>query len=266
MTVAQMQKGFARSISSLILPILVLIVSLGGVVLLQLPRANQETSNLTKEEALKEEQQKQLRLNVLRQLPTFGYDNLLANWIFLDFIQYYGDGASRNLTGNSLTSNYFETVINKDPRFVGAYLILAPATSLFGGDPTQSVALMNEGLQYVTPQTDLAYQIWIYKALDETLFLGDYETAQHSYETAANWALYHDTDLARIAAQRSRETAAFLATNPDGRLVQASAWMTVYTNARDDQTRELALQKMEQLGAEVIITPNRITVRMPEEE
>lgn len=251
---------------SLILPILVLIASLGGVVLLQLPRANEDKSSLTKAEALKEEQQKQLRLNVLRQLPSFGYDNLLANWIFLDFIQYYGDGPSRNLTGNSLSGNYFETVINKDPRFVEAYLLLAPATSLFAGEPIKSVELMQQGLQYVTPQIDLAYQIWIYKALDEILFLGDYETAKRSYETAANWALYHDTDIAKVAAQRSRETAAFLATNPDGRLVQASAWMGVYTNARDDQTRELALKEMKKLGAEVIITPNKITVRVPETE
>ncbi|TVQ48553.1 MAG: hypothetical protein EA365_01360 [Gloeocapsa sp. DLM2.Bin57] len=261
-----MQKGFAKSIPSLILPVLVLIASLGGVVLLQLPRANEDKSSLTQEEALKEEQQKRLRLNILEQLPTFGYNNLLANWIFLDFIQYYGDGPARNLTGNTLSGDYFASVINKDPRFVGAYFILAPATSLFGGDPLRSIALMDEGLEYLTPQTDLAYQIWIYKAIDETLFLGDYETAQRSYEIGANWALYHDTDQARNAARRAQETAAFLATNPDGRLVQASAWMGVYTNARDDQTRELALKKMEQLGAEVIITPSRITVRMPEEE
>ncbi len=254
------------SFYSLILPILVLIASLGTVVLLQLPRANQDKSSLTKAEALKEEQQKRLRLNILKQLPTFGYANLLADWIFLDFIQYYGDGPSRNLTGNSLSSNYFETVIKKDPRFVGAYFLLAPATSLFAGDPFKSVELMDQGLQYVTAQTDLAYQIWLYKALDETLFLGDYEKARHSYETAAKWALYHDTDMARVAAERSQETAAFLATNPDGRLVQASAWMTVYTYAGDDQTRELALKKMKELGAEVTITPDQISVKMPEEE
>ncbi|ELR98802.1 hypothetical protein [Gloeocapsa sp. PCC 73106] len=243
---------------------LVFLISLGGVVILQLPRANENKSSLTQEQAIQEEQQKKLRLDLFKQLPHFGYQNLLANWVFLDFVQYYGDGAARELTGNTLSKDYFRAVVNKDPRFVDSYFILAPATSIFGGDPIESIALMDQGLQYIAPEADLAYQVWIYKAIDETLFLGDNQKARQSYLTAAEWSGYHNTDAARIAEQRATETAKFLATNPDNKLVQASAWVFVYSNARDDQTRELALEKIKQTGAEVIITPSRISVKMPE--
>jgi len=253
-----------QSIYNLTQPFLVLLLCLGGVVLLQLPRVNQKTSSLTKQEALQEEQQKKLRLNLLRQLPSFGYENLLADWILLDFIQYYGDGPSRDLTGNILSGDYFEAVVDKDPRFVKAYLLLSPATSLFGGEPQRSVALMNQGLTSVNPYTDLAYQLWMYKAIDETLFLGDYQAAQNSYKMAIKWAQYHDTKTAKIAADSARQTAQFLASNPDGRLVQASAWMMIFSNARDDQTRKLALQEMKKLGAKVVVTPTQISVSMPD--
>ena len=253
-----------RPMFNLALPLLGLLISLGGVVLLQLPRTNEDTLLLTKEQAQKEEQQKQLRLNLLKKLPSFGYQNLLADWILLDFIQYYGDRPSRDLTGNSLSGDYFETLVNKDPRFVGAYFLLSPATSLFGGEPIRSVALMNQGLKYMNPNLDSAYQVWLYKAIDETLFLGDYQTAKNSYITGADWARYHDTEAARIAENRARDTAAFLATNPDGKLVQASAWVMVYSNAKDDQTRELAVKEIKKLGAQVVITPTSIGVRMPE--
>lgn len=245
--------------------LLVLLVSLTGVVVLQLPRANQDNTDLTKEQALQAEQQRKLRLDLLKQIPNFGYQNLLADWIFLDFVQYYGDGAARALTGNALSGDYFEAVVSKDPRFIESYFILAPATSLFTGNPLKSVELMEQGLEFLTPETDLAYQIWMYKAIDETLFLGDNQKARQSYLTAADWAQYHDTEAARLTQQRAEETARFLATNPDSRLVQASAWVMVYSNARDDQTRKLALEKIKETGAEVIITPNRISVRMPQE-
>ena len=97
-----------RPIFDLALPLLGLLISLGGVVLLQLPRTNEDKILLTKEHAQKEEQQKQLRLNLAQKLPSFGYQNLVGNWIFLDFIQYYGDATSRDLTGNSLSGDYFE--------------------------------------------------------------------------------------------------------------------------------------------------------------
>lgn len=244
--------------------LLVLLICLGGIITLQLPRANEKRSDLTQEQALREEEEQKLRLDLINKSPNFGFDNLLANWVFLDFVQYYGDRVARDYTGNSLTGDYFETIINQDPRFVEAYFFLGPATSLFGGEPKRSVAITSRGLSKVSPTQPLAYQIWTYKGIDEMLFLGDNEAAKSSYDTAAKWANYHDDEAARIAAQRARETRDFLASNPDSRLVKASAWVMVYRNARDDQTRKLALEEIQKTGATLRVEGNTITVTMPE--
>jgi len=32
----------------------------------------------------------EVRLQFLKKIPTFGYDNLIATWIYLYFLQYFG--------------------------------------------------------------------------------------------------------------------------------------------------------------------------------
>ena len=65
-----------------------------GISLSQFPRL-QELINSEQSmsvEALEKEQQKEaLRLSLLQQIPTFGYDNLISNWVYIDFLQYFGD-------------------------------------------------------------------------------------------------------------------------------------------------------------------------------
>lgn len=240
--------------------LIVLLLCLSGVVILQLPRANEDQSEITEEEAIKEEQQKKLRIGALQQMPDFGYSNLLANWIFLDFVQYYGDRVARNLTGNTLSADYFQAVVRKDPRFVDSYFFLAPATSLFAGKPDLSVELMEEGLEKISPTQPLAYQIWSYKGIDEMLFLGDHQAAIESYNKALEWTKYHNTEQAEVAAMRAQQAKEFLETNPDSRLVRASAWLMIYSNARDDQTRELARSEVEKDGLEIVVSGNFLTV------
>ena len=154
------------------------LLCLGGVVLLQLPKINQSQQQLTEEEYLQEEQQKKISLDILKYMPNAGLSNLIADWVFLDFIQYYGDAPARKVTGNSLSANYFETIVAKDPLFVTAYFYLAPATTLFAGRPDTTVELLKEILEYVTPQQTQAYQLWSYKGIDQMLFLGDIQGAK----------------------------------------------------------------------------------------
>lgn len=42
--------------------------------------------------------------------------------------------------------------------------------------------------------------------------------------------------------------------------------MSIYTNAREDSVRELALQNIERLGGELRIEGNRATLTFPEEK
>ena len=73
--------------------LLIFLFSLIGIAYLQLPMANQKKENLTKVEALRQQEKEGVKINLLKNLPDFGFNNLVADWIYLQFIQYFGDRA-----------------------------------------------------------------------------------------------------------------------------------------------------------------------------
>ena len=208
------------------------------------------------------------QLDVFKLLPAFGFDNLLANWIFLGFLQYFGDDEARALTayGNSL--NYFDVIIDRDPRFLEAYYFLSATGSIYTGMPEKTVALMNQGLKYLSPKVPpKSYYIWRLKAIDELLFLGDTKAARQSFETAAEWASAYNDEESQTLAAVSRRTANFIAQNPESKNAQVSAWSMVLNTAVDDRARRIAINRIRELGGDVSITPEGgVQIILPEED
>ncbi|MGB7444685.1 MAG: hypothetical protein WA919_26760, partial [Coleofasciculaceae cyanobacterium] len=163
-----------------------------AVVLLQLPQLQtlrNKTETPTASALQKELKLEKLRLNLLEKIPAFGFDNLLSDWVFLNFLQYFGDNQARSQTGYALSPDYFQIIIDRDPRFLEAYLPLSTSISMYAAQPEKSVALMEKGLKSMSPQTpDKSYYVWRYKGIDELLFLGDGQAAQQSFAKAAEWA------------------------------------------------------------------------------
>lgn len=95
-------------------------IALTGIIWMQRTRLDQSTPTLA--DLKQAEQQEAMRLQLLKQMPTFGFDNLIASWTFLNFLQYYGDTPVRQQTGYSLSPNYFDLITQRDPRFVDIYL------------------------------------------------------------------------------------------------------------------------------------------------
>ena len=118
----------------------------------------------------REEDAIKFSLDVQRKLPSFGLQNLIADWTFLKYIQYHGDAEAREATGYPLISNFFESIVDSDPRFVEAVLTLSTANSLFAGRPDQTVNYMDKVLETITPETSpLAYYVWIYKGVNNVV-------------------------------------------------------------------------------------------------
>ncbi|NET58506.1 MAG: hypothetical protein F6K47_20835 [Symploca sp. SIO2E6] len=238
---------------------------------LQMPQLNQlkNTANNSSLEVFQQEMEsEELRLNLLEKTPVFGFDNLLANWVFLDFLEYFGDDSARQVTGYQLSPEYFEVILNRDPRFLEAYLFLSTSGSLYAGLPEKSVALMDKGLKYLSPQVPTkSYYIWRYKGVDELLFLGDAQAARQSFTTAAAWASSYSDAESQQVASLSSQTAEFLAKNPDSKQAQVSAWTMVLNNARDDRTRAIAIHRIEALGGKVVVTPEGVVqIRPPQSD
>ncbi|BAY19640.1 hypothetical protein NIES21_55050 [Anabaenopsis circularis NIES-21] len=252
------------SYQALITP-LVACLSVLGVSALQFPRLqslliNKQAASL---EILEQDiQAEHLRLSLLKKLPSFGYDNFMANWVYLNFLQYFGDDEVREKTGYSLSPEYFEIIIKHDPRFLGAYISLSTSTSMYAAMPERSIKLIQQGLHFITPQVpEKSYYIWRYKGTDELLFLGNSQAAQNSFNTAANWANQYSDPESKYMAQNSHQTAVFLSQNPDSRYARIATWAIVLNNGVDEKTRKRVVKEIETLGGSVISTPtgNKIT-------
>jgi len=199
----------------------------------------------------------QVQLNLLENAPTFGYQNIVADWAFLRFLQYFGDEPVRQRTDYRLSPEYFDVIIKNDPFFSLAYLFMANSTNVYAGMPERAIQLTQEGLSRLSPTTPPdSFYLWRRKGIDELLFLGDARAAQQSFLTAAEWAEASPLPEGPRVAESSRQTAAFLARNPNSRMAQFSSWGTVLATAQDELTRQTAVQRIEQLGGRVVANPD----------
>lgn len=249
--------------------LLTAILCVGIIGLLQLSQLDKlnRTRTDSPAEITKALASEKLRLNLLRKLPSFGFRNLAADWTFLNFLQYFGDDLARNKTGYTLSPEYFEVILERDPYFLNAYLLLSASTTLYAGSPDRTIAIMEKGLKHLSPKIPLkSYYIWRWKGADELLFLGDFKAAKQSFETAAQWASTYSDAEGQNVARISRRTAQFLTKNSASKSAQIDAWSQVLNNAFDDRTRQLAINRIQALGGKVFVTPEGELKILPPEK
>lgn len=193
------------------------------------------------------------QLRLLRQLPTFGYDNMIANWTFLNFLQYFGNVDVRDVVGYQISPDFFEVIVTHDPLFLAPYSYLTTSVSMYAAFPKTSIALLERGLERMAPGLPpYSFYMWRFKGIEELLFLGDGQAAQQSFSTAAEWARQVDSPEALAIADISQQTADFLTEDIDSLVARINAWTLVLVRAVDDDTRARAVAEIEALGGTVI--------------
>ncbi|MEG4232183.1 hypothetical protein QUA40_08730 [Microcoleus sp. Pol11C3] len=205
-----------------------------------------------KQAAQQEAQQEALRLKMLKTIPSFGFDNLIADWTFLKFLQYFGDDEAREVTGYNLSQDYFDIVTQRDPRWADIYLFLSTAISFYQGKPETAVNLIERGTSALSLSPQIHPQSWIVwrtKGLDELLLLGDIPESIRSHEMAADWV--QGSPEGPKLAPLFRATAEYLRRDPDSVPVRFTAWSTVYAQTTDKLVRQRAKQALVKLGAQV---------------
>ena len=222
----------------------------------QLAALKYQRKVLTKPALQQEEAKLKAQLKIAKTLPTFGFDNLVANWHFLDFVQYFGDTEVRQKAGYGAAMEYFDAILDRDPRFLYGYFYLSSTGSLYAGQPERSVAIMNRGLKFLSPKVpNRGYYIWRLKAVDELLFLGKVPEARQSMLTAADWARQNPDREGQNVAQLSQKTANYLARNPNSKQAQFDAWSSVLSTAVDDFVVQRAIVGIRSTGGKVTISP-----------
>lgn len=222
----------------------------------QLASIKDRGQSLSKEALQQEEAKATTRLSLAKNLPTFGYRNLVADWHFIDFLQYFGDFEVRKKAGYGSALEYFEAILDRDPRFLYAYFYVSTTGSIYVGDPARSVGIMNRGLKSLSPNVPhRGFYIWRIKATDELLFLGKAAEARKSMLTAADWARQSPDPQGQNVAKLSQNTAAYLARNPNSKQAQFDAWNMVIGAAVDDVAIKRAIAGIRALGGNVTVTP-----------
>lgn len=237
-----------------LLPCIILSICTIGIVKLQSKYYYDSINQTLSINHLNKELKQKKAINLQKVMPSFGFDNLRADWLYLNYIQYLGDKEARNQIGYSLIPDYFETIIQYDPHFTEAYLALATANSFYAGKPEKTIALMDRVLESISPEVhpEVSY-LWTHKGLDELLYLGDTQAARKSYLTAAQWASKRGDKLGEKIAQKNLKTARFLATNPDTREAQILAWSMILPKIKDEQDRQVILNKIQALKSELAV-------------
>ncbi|MFM7447235.1 MAG: hypothetical protein ACKO24_01390 [Leptolyngbyaceae cyanobacterium] len=220
--------------------------------------------SLWQEDPALAQRQEAIRLQILHQMPTFGFNNLVADWTFLNFLQYYGDVGARSQTGFSLSPVYFDIITQLDPRFLDIYLFLSGSVSYQLGKPEQAIALMERGTRALSPVINpRAFQVWRLMGIDQLLLLGDIPGSIHSHKMAAHWV--EGTRYQKLGSL-FQGTAQFLQQDPNSIPVRFQSWASVYEQAvatRDRQTQARAQQEILQLGGEVTAQNGKIHFVLP---
>ena len=232
---------------------LVLSVCAIGLLLLQNNYRNKIISQTKNLDYFQEEQNLQTKINLQKNIPAFGFNNLKADWLFLNFVQYLGDKTAREETGYSLTTQYFANIIENDINFLSAYLILANTNTMYAGQPEKSISLIEEVLNSSSAENDTKqyYLLWLHKAYDELFFLGDIATAKSSYNQAQHWLRkqHLNSPIDRIGGYVPNIE--LLAKNSDIIQAQILAWSTVLPYVKDQKTQQKITEKIDILQLEL---------------
>ena len=228
-------------------------ICLAGIVVSQSQEYKKSAQKLNYQNYLSLEEQEAKLIELKQQTPHLGFDNLVADWSYLNFVQYFGDAHARETIGYRLVPEYFETITNIDPRFTQAHLRLSIANSMYAGNAEKTVVLMEKVLASVDPESKDSALLWTSKGLDELLFLGNKEAAIRSYKIAAQWAKFSNDLHDYGFAIKDLESALESTNEIDLKETQIRAWSSVLVHIRDNQKKKEIINRIDNLKAEILV-------------
>jgi tetratricopeptide (TPR) repeat protein len=236
---------------SKILTIISPFIALAGIVILQSQEYKKSVQKLNNADYLAQEQEQAKSVDWQKETAHLDFENLKADWSYLDFVQYFGDAQARDTIGYELVPEYFEAITTIDPRFTDAYLNLAIANSMYAGHPEKTIALMEQVLESVDPDSEQAALLWTSKGLDELLFMGDKQKAIESYKMAAKWQSLTNQKRSDGLTIKDLELALKDTDEIDLKQAQIRAWSSVLVYVRDQPRQREILDKISHLKVEL---------------
>ena len=117
------------------------------------------------------------------RLISLGFDQLLADFLWLQFIQYIGDTTNRLIDKSRLAAPMLDAITTLDPHFVRAYFFVATVIGGDQHDPQLADRLLNRGIQANSND----WYIPFIAGVNQYLFAHDELPAAKYYQMAAKF-------------------------------------------------------------------------------
>jgi hypothetical protein len=202
-------------------------------------RATQERGNIVQQDS-----SEATTLDTLAKLPNFGNRNLVADFLWLRFSQYFGDTQARAKSGYGLSYKYLETITGKDLHFANAYRIANLAVAYKMGRTDLAEALLIKGIR-ANPD---AYLLWQARGFLHFLYTGDITKAIYCFRKNAGLAVAVDGNRQQRWGNYWFAMARYLEVSKSNVWTRRQIWLEVYANASDASTKVLALAQLDKLG------------------
>ena len=176
-----------------------------------------------------------------------GYDNLLADGIYLWSIQYYSDPTFR--PHMEYLRHIYELITELDPAFVDAYQTGALFMFYDGRDPKSGFALLDKGFQNNPSQWIIPTNAGFYAMMA----MKDNKLADHYFEQASKVPEAPSLVVQMLAGLRFRQ----------GERSEAyQLWKRVYENADTPAIKQIAIQHVHELKVLIDLDNLRKAVKL----
>jgi tetratricopeptide (TPR) repeat protein len=186
----------------------------------------------------------ELALDALANLPAFGNRNLIGDFLWLRFAQYFGDTQARAKSGYSLNYRYLKTITDRNPHFENAYRIVNLAVAYRMGRTDLADALLVSGIQ-ANPN---GYLIWQTRGFLHFLYTGNTAFAVYCFRRNAGLAVAVGGNSQQHWGNYWFAMSKYLEVSKSNAWTRRQIWAEVYANSSDSSTQALALNQLGKLG------------------
>jgi tetratricopeptide (TPR) repeat protein len=183
-------------------------------------------------------------LDTLSKFPDFGNRNLVADVLWLRFVQYFGDTKVRSKSSYGLSYKYLETITNKDLHFVNAYRVANLAVAYKMGRPDLAESLLIKGIQ-ANPDS---YLLWQARGFLHFLYTGNISKAVYCFRRNAGLAVAVGGNSQQHWGNFWFAMSRYLESSKSNIWTRRQIWAEVYANSFDTDTKQQALIQLSKLG------------------
>ncbi len=174
------------------------------------------------------------------KLLSLGYDQLFADLIWLQLIQYAGDRDALKQGGYGRVEEFINNLVALDPHFIKAYWFAAFLIGGEAGKPAAATQILEKGIASNPNDWDLPF----IAGVNQYLYAHNEVAAARYYRMAAKFP--------QAPKWLSRQ-ADILETHIPAFIKQINVWTNIYDSAEDPNTKERAKNKLCELWLRVYL-------------